>query len=103
MAPVALRDVAVDHDPTFTDLKSKVSVKHIEVESPSDNPPVADNYMYDFKYNHALPTTNVLGIGIPDDCDAQEEASLIVTALSDALADNNADSFAALFLEHGEI
>ncbi|KAH8655831.1 hypothetical protein BX600DRAFT_401790 [Xylariales sp. PMI_506] len=57
--------------------------------------------MYDFKYNHALPTTDVLGVRIPQDCNAQSEAEGIVKLLSDALGAGNAEAFADIFLESG--
>ena len=63
--------------------------------------PVAENYMYDFQYNHPLPTTNRLGVEIPQDCDAQKESESIVNNLSNALAAANAEAFADLFLEYG--
>jgi len=68
-----------------------------------DAPPVADDYMYDFKYNHPLPTTDVLGIEIPKYCDAQHEADSLVKSLSVALHDGNAEAFADLFLDYGRL
>lgn len=65
-------------------------------------PPVADDYMYDFKYNHPLPTTDVLRIEFPKDCDAQVEADGIVKRLSDALGSGDADAFTELFLDYGK-
>ncbi|GLA08390.1 hypothetical protein AnigIFM60653_009921 [Aspergillus niger] len=44
--------------------------------------PVADDFMYDFKYNHSLPTTTMLGVKIPINCDIQKEAEGIITRLS---------------------
>lgn len=64
--------------------------------------PVADDFMYDFKYNHSLPTTDVLGIEIPVDCDAQKEAEGIVARLSKAASEGDAQAFAALFLDYGK-
>jgi hypothetical protein len=64
--------------------------------------PVADDFMYDFKYNHRLPTTDVLGIEIPSDCDARREAEGIVVRLSKATSDADAEGFAELFLDYGE-
>ncbi|KAE8423796.1 hypothetical protein BDV36DRAFT_303184 [Aspergillus pseudocaelatus] len=63
--------------------------------------PVADNFMYDFKYNHPLPTTDILGVDIPADCDAQKEAEGIVAHLSKAMSEGDAQAFARLFLDHG--
>jgi hypothetical protein len=68
-----------------------------------DVPPVADDYMYDFKYNHPLPTADVLGVKIPKDSDAQYEADKLVQSLSAALHTANAEAFAGLFLEHGKV
>lgn len=65
-------------------------------------PPVADDYMYDFKYNHELPTFDVLGIEIPADCNAQKEAETIVSRLTEVTNNGDASGFANLFLEHGE-
>ncbi|CAI7590755.1 unnamed protein product [Penicillium pancosmium] len=62
---------------------------------------VADDFMYDFKYNHTLPTTDVLGVKIPADCDARKEAKGIVARLSKATSEDDAQSFAALFLDSG--
>jgi hypothetical protein len=64
--------------------------------------PVADDFMYDFKYNHSLPTTDILGVKIPTDCDAQKEAEGIVARLSRATSEGDAQAFAGLFLDYGE-
>lgn len=64
--------------------------------------PVADDFMYDFKYNHSLPTTDILGVKIPANCDAQKEAEGIVARLSTATSEEDAQAFAALFLDYGE-
>ncbi|KAL5338331.1 hypothetical protein BJX70DRAFT_367293 [Aspergillus crustosus] len=63
--------------------------------------PVADDFMYDFKYNHSLPTTEVLGTDIPTDCDAEKQARGIIAHLSAATSEANADTFADLFLDYG--
>lgn len=65
--------------------------------------PVADDFMYDFKYNHDLPTTDILGVNIPTDCDAQKEAEGIVSRLSTITSEGDAQGFAGLFLDYGEI
>ncbi|RYN16496.1 hypothetical protein AA0119_g12229 [Alternaria tenuissima] len=65
-------------------------------------PPVADDFMYDFKYNHPLPTTDILGIDIPADCNAQLEAEGIVEKLSTVMRKGDANAFADLFLDYGE-
>jgi len=85
-----------------SNLKEKVGIEVVKLEATA-KPPVADDYMYDFKYNHALPTTDVLGIEIPADTDAQKEAQGIVDNLSDALAKGDAQAFADLFLDYGEL
>ncbi|PYH78986.1 putative flavo protein [Aspergillus uvarum CBS 121591] len=71
-------------------------LNHSQVEKP-----VADDFMYDFKYNHCLPTTDVLGVTIPDDCDARKEAEAIVARLSTAMSEGDAQTFAGLFLDYG--
>lgn len=63
--------------------------------------PVADNFMYDFKYNHCLPTTDILGVDVPVGCDAQKEAEAIVVCLSGAMSTGNAKAFAGLFIDYG--
>lgn len=98
MAPHAIEDIAVDN----FDKKVKVVVTNVEVEA-HPPPPVADNFMYDFKYNAPLPTSDVLGTEIPHDCDAQKEADAIVTRLSEVLSTGDAGSFANLFLESGKL
>merc|ERR1711939_1129874 len=82
------------------DIKSKVIVDHVEIQV-APKPPVADDFMYDFKYNHELPTTDVLGIKIPGDCDAQKEAESIVPQLSKVMGDGDAQGFTDMFLEYG--
>lgn len=89
-------DITVDVD----SLKSKVGVSEIKLEAAA-KPPVADDYMYDFKYNHALPTTDVLGVEIPVDCDAQKEAEGIVDSLSKVMGAGDAQGFTDLFLPYG--
>lgn len=64
--------------------------------------PVADNFMYDFKYNHRLPTTDILGVEIPADCDAQKAAEGIVARLSEATSAQDAQAFTGLFLDYGD-
>lgn len=106
MAPHAIHESGTDNkvdirDVDLPDLKAKVMVDHVELEA-SPRPPVADDYMYDFKYNHALPTSDVLGLEIPADCDAQKEAQAIVTRLSEVLGRGDAQGFTDLFLEYGQ-
>ena len=100
MAPIATADLRGPSD--LEQLKAKVVVNHVEVEA-DHKVPVADNFMYDFKYNHPLPTTKLLGIEIPTDCDAQKEADALVQKLSQAMGAGNAEDFAALFLDYGKL
>jgi hypothetical protein len=71
MAPTAT--AVPDVPDVIADLKAKVVNGHVEVEQ-TPKPPIADNYMYDFKYNHALPTIDALGLDIPADVDAEKQA-----------------------------
>jgi hypothetical protein len=80
------------------EIKSDIVIGKNEVPKP----PVADDFMYDFKYNHPLPTTELLGTEIPADCDAQAEAEGIVGKLSSAMGQRDADAFTDLFLDYGE-
>ncbi|KAL2410966.1 hypothetical protein ABEF95_003029 [Exophiala dermatitidis] len=101
MAPyLSVHESAVDNVVDVGDLKAKVGVSQVELE-PTAKPPVADNYMYDFKYNHGLPTSDVLGVEIPSDCDAQKEAEAIVSWLSSVMGRGDAQGFADMFLEYG--
>lgn len=79
-------------------LKAQVTVN--EVDS-ADKPPVADDFMYDFKYNHALPTSDVLAAEIPADCDARKTAEGIVARLAEVMGAGNAQAFTDMFLEYG--
>ncbi|CAI6091934.1 unnamed protein product [Clonostachys chloroleuca] len=96
MASTVVESVSVIEGPAL-DAKSEVTVTHHEIPKP----PVADDFMYDFKYNHALPTTDVLGIEIPSNCNAQVEAEGIVKNLSNAMGAGDAQAFTDLFLEYG--
>ncbi|KAJ4269875.1 hypothetical protein NW762_001544 [Fusarium torreyae] len=93
----------VDHTggADVTALNAKAASKRAEINGTAERPPVSDDYMYDFKFNHHLPTTDVLGVQIPEDCDPQVEAEGIIKRLADALGDGNAEAFADLFLEYG--
>ncbi|CAG9957140.1 unnamed protein product [Clonostachys rosea f. rosea IK726] len=71
------------------------------VKSKLEKPPVADNHMYDFKYNHALPTSDLLGLEIPANCDAHKEAQAIVDQLAEVMGKGDARGFANMFLEYG--
>ena len=99
---VTMHDSVLDSNKAnMTGFKAEVVVK--ELECPSPKPPVDDNFMYDFKYNHVLPTSDVLGIENPMDCDAQREAGDIVARLSQAMGAQDAQTFAEMFLPYGEI
>ena len=100
MAPHAIENLAIDNDVSIASLKNKTFVKHGDGAS-KPKPPVADNFMYDFKYNHALPTSDILGIEIPFNCDAQKEAEAIVTKLAKTMGTGAAQSFTELFLAYG--
>ncbi|KOC18135.1 putative flavin-containing monooxygenase [Aspergillus flavus AF70] len=83
-----------------------VSMANIESKSAALNhdrvqKPVADDFMYDFKYNHHLPTTDILGVDIPADCDAKKEAEGIVARLAKTMSEGDAQAFAGLFLDYG--
>jgi hypothetical protein len=65
------------------------------------SPPLADNYMYDFKYNHALPTTDLLGTTVDVDVDAKQVADGLVSQLETILGNGDAEGFADLFVDYG--
>jgi len=97
MAPYVQESAGVN-PVSKTNLQSESSVfNHDKVPKT-----VADDFMYDFKYNHSLPTTDVLGVEIPTDCDAQKEAEGILARLSTATSEEDAQAFAGLFLDYGE-
>lgn len=101
MAPISVSRTfpVVDLD----DVKAKVvHPGEVELEL-THKPPVADNFMYDFQYNHALPTIDVLGRDIPADIDANKEAESITSQLVEALSSGDAAAFTDLFLEYGEL
>ncbi|KAL2834081.1 hypothetical protein BJY01DRAFT_259666 [Aspergillus pseudoustus] len=93
MAPHVQEPVAV----STVNIQNKGAVLNHEQVSK----PVADDFMYDFKYNHSLPTVDVLGVEIPVDCDAWKAAEGIVARLSAATAEEDAQDFARLFLDYG--
>lgn len=96
MAPY-VQDSAAADIVSMVNIESKsAALNHDRVQKP-----VADNFMYDFKYNHPLPTTDTLGVDIPADCDAQKAAEGIVARLSKAMSEGDAQAFAGLFLDHG--
>ncbi|OQV06668.1 hypothetical protein CLAIMM_11209 [Cladophialophora immunda] len=100
MPRITAYETAIDNKVDIDDLKAKVGVSYVELE-PAAKPPVADNFMYDFKYNHSLPTSDTLGVEIPSDCDAQKEAEGVVQRLSEVMERGDAQGFTDAFLEHG--
>lgn len=101
MATVTYHERVPASQVDLVDVKSKVLVDHVELEA-SPAPPVADDFMYDFKFNHPLPTPQSLGINIPAGCDAQQTAEGIVSQLSKAMIAGDASAFGDLFFEFGE-
>lgn len=101
MAPYINGNDSVVHDNVdLSAVKAKVGDVDMKTQA-QEPPPVADDFMYDFKYNHALPTTAVLGVEIPADCDAQKEAAGIVASLSEVMGKGDAQGFADMFLDYG--
>lgn len=101
MPPIAIHEPIVDKKFDIADLKAKVVFNHVEVKA-DPKPPLADDFMYDFKYNHVLPTSDVLAKEIPTDCDAKKEAEAIVERLSEIMGSGDAQAFTTMFLEYGE-
>lgn len=97
MAPYVLESAGTDAVSKATIQSKSVTLNHDQVPKP-----VADDFMYDFKYNHTLPTTDVLGVKIPTDCDAYQEAEGIVARLFEAISEEDPQAFAELFLHYGE-
>lgn len=97
MAPYVQDAAGADVVPQPRIQSKSVTLNHDQVQKP-----VADDFMYDFKYNHPLPTTDVLGIDIPADCDAQKEAECIAANLSKATSEEDPQAFAELFLDYGK-
>jgi len=101
MAPTATALPESFGQVNLADLKAKVVSGHVELEE-DHKPPVADNFMYDFKYNHALPTIDALGIDIREDIDAQAEADSLMQSLERVLGQGDAAGFAGMFLDYGK-
>ncbi|OCF40872.1 flavin-containing monooxygenase [Kwoniella heveanensis CBS 569] len=97
MAPTAVSET---QNVAAADLKAKVVEGSIEIEK-SPKLPLADNYMYDFKYNHSLPTIESLGSNIADNVDPIEAAQGIIGQLSEAWGNGDANGFTDLFLDYG--
>jgi len=68
--------------------------------------PVADDYMYAFKYNAPLPThgndTDVLDFTAEDESDAQSVADRFLKELALIIQSRDAKAFADLFLASGK-
>jgi hypothetical protein len=101
MAPHAIYEFPNDDNMDGASIKAKVGTTQVDL-GVTPAPPVSDNYMYDFKFNHALPTSDVLGIEVSADCDAQKEAEAIVAQLSRVMGDGDAQAFTDMFIEYGE-
>lgn len=97
MPPTAVVDTTAPAD-VIADLKAKVN----GTTSEQSKGTLADNYMYDFQYNHSLPTIDALGTKIGDDVDATKVAEELTASLSKALGAGDAQAFTSLFLEYGE-
>ncbi|KAG8623259.1 hypothetical protein KVT40_008235 [Elsinoe batatas] len=103
VAPSYVRDLAAHGhaaDPGVQDLKAKVVVNTVHVEEDAPKP-VADDFMYDFKYSHPLPTPERLGVAVPEGCDAQSAAESLIKQLADATKTPDPSAFGNLFLECG--
>lgn len=99
MAPIAIsEDVVVDR---ISELKAKAAAHKVELE-PSKPIPVPDNYMYDFQYNHELPTSDFLKCEIPADTDASQVADDLLQNLTTILGSGDASKFTDLFLDFGK-
>jgi len=100
MSPIALdknkpEDAIAD---PIADLKAMAAREPL----PQYPDPVAPDFMYDFKYNHPLPTHGAEGIEAPKDTDATSVATETVEKLGKVLTAGDAEGFANLFMEHGE-
>lgn len=103
MSVVTIPDVAQQQTADIHDLKAKTVVSQVELEV-TPKPPVADNFMYDFQYNHDLPTIGRFGVvDIPATYDATEEATGIMSRLSEVMSNGDAPGFADLFLDFGKL
>lgn len=102
MSVVAISDGVHHQTADVHDLKVKTVVSQVELEV-TPRPPVADNFMYDFQYNHDLPTIGRFGVvDIPATYDAREEAMGIMSRLGEAMGNGDAPGFADLFLDFGK-
>jgi hypothetical protein len=98
MSPIATQDLSsVSVDP-IPSLKARVADSHAAV---NNRKPVADNYMYDFKYNAPLPFIGKEAIEV-DDSTVQTLSESFATDLCAALKNKDANAFSALFLPNGQ-
>jgi len=102
MAPTATELPETFAHVDIADLKAKVIAGHVELEK-DHKPPVADDFMYDFKYNHSLPTVDALGTDIAQDVDAQAEADTLIQSVKQVLGQGDAPGFAEMFLDYGKL
>jgi hypothetical protein len=100
MAPTAVYEPSSQTD--ISDLKSKIVNGHVELERDAP-PPVADNFMYDFKYNHSLPTIESLGVEVSPDVNTNEVAESLAAELAGVWSSGNAAGFTDMFLDYGEL
>lgn len=98
MAPTAIAEIPSNVD--LAELKAKTVNSRVELQV-DPKPPVADNYMYDFKYNHALPTIELLGRDVPADVDAAKVALELTEQLAQYLGNGDAQGFTGMFLDYG--
>jgi len=98
MSPIATQDLSDISVDTAASLKTRVAESHAAVNK---RKPVADDYMYDFKYNAPLPflSKEITSVG---DVNVQPLVDSLYTKLSSALIEKDAKAFAGLFLTDGE-
>lgn len=97
MSPIALGNINSPID-NLAALKAQVAQTHAAVLAKK---PVADDYMYKFKHNAPLPLLGPDHVDI-DDSAFHVQVESLVAALSSALRNKDAESFASLFLPNGK-
>ena len=97
MSPIATQDLSDTSVETIASLKARVAESHAAV---NERKPVADDYMYDFKYNAPLPFLGKEATEV-DDASVQSRAEDLVQRLSEALKNKDAEAFSELFLPNG--
>ena len=78
-------------------LKAKVAQSHGIIH---EDMPIADDYMYAFRYNAPLPYLGHDYVDINENT-FEEETRALATKLSDALEGNAAQAYADLFIPQG--